>query len=141
MQRRRVLFSLLASLSVLFISGIAVSGPKSVSGPVQVLDYDSATELVQGLPSGLPPLSSFARDVKTVELPADLSLYPPTPCAGVAQVWNAVQADSSLHGFQRREVFGLLLQVMASNQCGAEIERDSSSSPPNIITITPTASF
>jgi hypothetical protein len=148
MRNRRVLLSCVTSLSILMISGLAFSHhpwpppPPSgtVSGPVQQLDYDVTTDVLLGMPNGSPPLSSFLRDPFTVDLPADIASIPPDPCKGAAEVWNAVLADPGLGYWQRREFEGIVLQVMAANQCAAQIVRDtavSPTSPASIVSIQP----
>ena len=146
MQNRKVLLSCVTSFFILTCSGVAFShhhhGPPSstVSGPVQQLDYDVTTDVLLGMPNGAPPLSSFQHDPFTVDLQADISSYPPDPCKGIAEVWNAILADTHMSHWERTRVEGVVLQVMATNQCAAQIVRDtavSPSSPASIVSLQP----
>jgi hypothetical protein len=145
MQSRKVLLPCVTSLFVLSISGLALSHhpwspppPSSTStGPVQEMDYDVTTDILLGLPNGAPPLSSFERDPFTVDLPGNISAYPPDPCYGIAQVWNAVLGNKGLGFWQRREFASVVLQVMATNQCAAQLVWDESTSPATLVSIQP----
>jgi hypothetical protein len=142
MQRRRVLLPCVTSLVVLTCSGFAFSHhqqpPSSTAtGPVQTMDYDVTTDILLGLPNGSPPLSSFQRDPLTVDLAANIAAYPTDPCDGIAQVWNAVLTDTAMSHHERRRVEALVIQIMATNQCAAQIVRDESTSPPTIVSFEP----
>jgi hypothetical protein len=141
MQSRSVLLPCVASLFVLSFSGLAFSHhhhtTPSTTGPVQEMDYDVTSDILLGLPGGAPPLSSFQRDPLTVDLAGIISTFPPDPCNGITQVWNAVLADKFMSRFERRRVESLVLQVMATNQCAAQIVRDESVSPPVVISFQP----
>jgi hypothetical protein len=138
MQRRNWLRYFVVSTVVLTIAGIGFSKKPPVSGPVQQMDYDVTTDIVLGMPNGLPPLTSFQGALhKDVALAADLSTFPPNPCAGIAAVWNGIIADVSMHEHARKEALIIVLQTMATNECPAQIVRDESVSPPKIVSITP----
>jgi hypothetical protein len=144
MRSRKVLLACVTSFVVLTCSGLAFSHhhtwtpPSSgVGGPVQPMDYDVTTDILLGLPNGAPPLSSFLRDPLTADLPADISSYPPDPCNGIAQVWNAVLSNPSIGFWQRRQFEDVVLSVLATNQCPAQVVRDESVSPPVIMSIQP----
>jgi hypothetical protein len=143
MQSRKVLLPCVTSLFVLTCSGLAFSHHhtpvSSATGPVQEMDYDVTTDILLGMPNGAPPLASFQRDPFTVDLPGNIGTIPPDPCNGIAQVWNAVLADPGMGFFERRRVLSVVLQVMATNQCAAQIVRDEGVSPPVIVSIQPIA--
>jgi hypothetical protein len=143
MLRRTFLLRCVVAAVVLTISGIALSGPPAVTGPVQQMDYDVTTDVLLGMPNGLPPLTSFqgALGWRVALLPADLSTFPPNPCAGVAAVWNGILADRGLRWGSRREALRIALEVMATNECPAQIVRDESTTPPTIVSITPIGSL
>jgi hypothetical protein len=142
MQSRKVLLPCVTSLVVLTFSGLAFShhhhSPSSTaSGPVQEMDYDVTTDILLGLPNGAPPLSSFERDPFTVDLPGTTHAIPIDPCDGITQVWNAVLSDKGMSFWERRRVASLVLNVMATDQCAAQLVWDESTSPATLVSIQP----
>ena len=155
MLRSKMLLGCVVSAVVLTSAGSGLTKKPNTDGPVQEMDYDVTTDVVLGLPNGASPLSSFQGALtKGVAQPANLVAFPPTPCAGVAAVWNAILAEKTKRGHgegdhgndgehgcssgaQQRQTLGLTLQVMATYQCSLQIVRDDSTNPPTIVSITP----
>jgi hypothetical protein len=139
--QKRLLLSCVVSSFVVALSGAAVGQPPNgsgVTGPVQEDSYDVVQDILLGEPLANPPVKSFFRDHHTVELAANISLFPPNPCDGLAQAWNATLAANHIDHFEKREFLGLLLSVMAENACAAQIVRDENSPPPyRIVSIQP----
>ena len=140
MLRSKMLLGCLVSAVVLTSAGSGLTKKPNVTGPVQEMNYDETTDIILGLPNGVAPVISFqGATVKNVPQPADLPSYvpyPPTPCFGAAQIWNGI-LGAGLHRKAEREALVLVLQVMATDQCGLQIVRDTSTNPPTIVSITP----
>jgi hypothetical protein len=140
MLRKKMLLRCVVSAFVLTFAAATFSKGPPTTGPVQEMDYDVTTDIILGMPNGAPPLTSFQGALHHgVALPADLSLYPPSPCAGTAAVWNDVLSAKHLHGWDQREFLGIVLQAMAAQECALQIVRDESTTPPTIVSITPIA--
>ncbi len=141
MLRKKTLLRCIVSAIVLTVAGASFSKGPTTSGPVQEMDYDVTTDVLLGMPNGAPPLTSFygalKDDVATAADLGNFALYPPSPCAGTAGVWNAILADPKMHHHERRMALALVLNVMAADTCEVQIVRDESTSPPTIVSITP----
>ena len=141
MLRSKMLLGCVVSAVVLTSAGSGLTKKPNVSGHVETVDYEVASDTLIGIPKGSGLASSFqGATVKSVPQPGDLSTFPPDPCFGVATVWNGILA-AKLHGKAEREALIVTLQAMATNSCALEIVRDTSTSPPTIISITPVGNF
>jgi hypothetical protein len=138
MLRKKMLLRCVVSAIVLTFAAATFSKGPPTTGPVQEMDYDVTTDVILGMPNGAPPLSSFQGALRFgVALPADLSTFPPSPCAGTAAVWNAALEIKHKHWWDRQQFLGIVLQAMATDECALQIVRDESTTPPTVVSIQP----
>lgn len=139
MQRR--LWALLAMLSVLCFAGIGRTG-KTVSGKVQLMDYVPNTGIVLGYPDGQPPLGWYHRTQHTDFVPGPpSSFYPSRPCRGLGHAWNVIvrfQPRTSAVETLKEHALERILTQLSRHECNAQIERNASGTPANILKISPT---
>jgi hypothetical protein len=134
---RRKLLSVVVGASILTIAGVSFSTNNPVTGPVKMMDFDQTVSVVLGMPGGVPPVTSFKLEHDTVYEQAALNLYPPSPCLGAAQIWNEVVVAHHMSHEDKREFLGIVLKVMAQDECAAKMTRDTNVSPPTVDKIQP----
>ena len=133
---RRLIASVSMSI-VMLAGGAAVAGNANVDG-VQLMDFDGDTHTLIAHPPGRA-MGWYTHTNFTVHLPAPIARnphgVPPNPCHGFAIAWNNMIAHSA-PGAQRAQL--VMLAVMASAQCNAELVTDPGTNPPTILSIQPT---
>jgi hypothetical protein len=138
---KRSWLGLVVASFVMTASGAAFSGnpPPPPISPIELLDYDASTDVLDGLPPGSNAQEYLHTDQSVHNFTPPIEQFPNGPCRGYAVEWNR-QVDFAIdHGvdLETRRSFQILLTHMAENACNASISSDTSQNPAPIVSINP----
>jgi len=140
MQRYKVP-SLLLAVSVLTLAGVGNSSG-SVTGVVQMMDFEKNNNTLLGYPDYQPPLGWYKRVANTQHLPAiipnsrGVPPNPVAPCKAYMGVWNVIVSKVP-EGPGRANALLSVLTRLSQHQCCAVLSRDESTNPATISSIQP----
>ena len=137
MQRFK-LVAMLAAVSVFTLAGVGNSA-SFTAGNVKLMDFDTASDMVGGLPANASAIAYWKRTENTANLPAVVGppTVPPSPCLPLRKVWNIIRTKVP-GGTEQSRALTAVLRQMTKFECNADITRDENQSPPAIIDISPT---
>jgi hypothetical protein len=123
---KRSLWGVLVSLIVLLSSGAALSSNHQ-HVVLQVMDFEADTGILIGYPDG-------DKTQHRVGLPPHL--FPPNPCKPIANVWYHLARQNNAE-VRHAQTFRVMVALMATFRCNADLEFDPTQNPPALIAISP----
>ena len=129
------LTALIATMVILLFAGVGHSG-QAESGRVTMVSFDKNSNIIAGVPDGVPAVGWYQRQDSTVYVPGVVQpKFPPSPCKILTRVWNRVIAQ--FPPSVQRKALTAIIQVMAQHQCAADMVRDPANSPQDIMEMAP----
>ena len=125
----------LATMVILLFAGVGHSGQPE-SGRVTMVGFDKGSNIIAGVPDGVPGIGWYKRLENTQYVPGLIDpKVPPSPCKAMSRVWNRVikQFPPSV----QRKALTAIIAVMAKHQCAADIVRDPANNPQDIVEMAP----
>jgi hypothetical protein len=111
----------------------------AINEDLALTDFEQPAELVHGIPTpGGGSERSMQRTSATEHFPAEIVLYPPSPCRGLAIAWNKkLERFPQASGDDVNKALAAILKNLARHNCAVNVVRDGDISASELLTITP----